>query len=81
MIVSDGVSLEFNQKKEIISIDGNSKLPDSVIPEKIRNYVFKKFPANFITDWEIDNKTQQVSLDNEIDLIFTMSGVFIRLDE
>ncbi len=72
--------LEFNRKKEIIDIEGNTELPASVIPEKIRNYVAENFPDNFITEWEIEGKNQQVGLDNDIDIEFTMDGDFIRID-
>lgn len=80
VLLSENISLEFNRKKEIISIDGNSALPSTVIPEKIRNYVSTNFPTNFITDWEIEGRNQQVGLDNDIDLEFTMSGDFIKID-
>ncbi len=80
VILEGNIQLEFNRGKEIISIDGTEKLPDSVVPEKIRNYVTGNYPDNFITDWELDNKNQQVGLDNDLDLEFTMSGDFIRID-
>ncbi len=81
-IILDGsIRLEFNRKKEIIEIDGISQLPDSVIPEKIRNYVSINFPTNVITDWEIEGKNQQVGLDNGLDLEFTKNGDFLRIDD
>ncbi len=78
VILDGNISLEFNRQKRIIEIDGTDKLPDSVIPEKIRNYVADHFPNNFITDWELEGKHQQVGLDNDLDLEFTMDGDFIR---
>lgn len=73
-------NLEFNKKKEIIQIDGVSQLPDSVIPEKIREYVIANYTKNFITDWELETKHQQVELNNTIELEFDMNGNFIRVD-
>jgi hypothetical protein len=73
--------LEFNKKNEIVEIDGVSKLPDSVIPEKIRAYVSENYPTNYITDWELEGKNQKVELDNGLDLEFTMNGDFIRIDD
>lgn len=78
--LSEGLSLEFNRKKEIIDIDGISELPSSVIPEKIRQYVTANYPDNVITDWEIDRKNQQIELDNGLDLEFNMKGEFLRID-
>lgn len=78
--LSESVSLEFNRKKEIIDIDGISELPSSVIPENIRQYVVTNYPNNVITDWEIDDKNQQIELDNGLDLEFNMKGDFLRID-
>lgn len=81
VLLDGNTSLEFNRKKEIIDIDGTTKLPDSVIPEKILQYVATDYPDNFITDWELEDKHQQVGLDNDLDLEFSMEGEFIRFDE
>jgi hypothetical protein len=51
ILLSESISLEFNRKKEIIDIDGVTQLPNSVIPEKILQYVNTNYPTNFITDW------------------------------
>ncbi len=80
VLLSENIRLEFNRKKEIIDIDGAAQLPNSVIPEKILQYVTSNYPTNFITDWELDNKNQQVQLDNGLDLEFTMKGDFLRID-
>ncbi len=80
ILLSESISLEFNRKKEIIDIDGVAQLPNSVIPEKILQYVTTNYPTNFITDWELDDKNQQVQLDNGLDLEFKMNGDFLRID-
>lgn len=78
--LNEGIELKFNNKNLIIDIDGKSKLPDSVIPEKIRQYIATNYPNNVITDWEIEEKNQQVCLDNDLDLEFNMNGDFIKID-
>ncbi len=80
ILLSENISLEFNRKKEIIDIDAVTQLPNSVIPEKIRQYVTTNYSTNFITDWELDDKNQQVQLDNGLDLEFKMNGDFLRID-
>jgi hypothetical protein len=80
ILLSESIGLEFNRKKEIIDIDGVAQLPNSVIPEKILQYVTTNYPTNFITDWELDDKNQQVQLDNGLDLEFNMKGDFLRID-
>ena len=84
VILSEGVTLEFNRRKEIIDIDGNrnTKLSDSVIPKKILAYVTSNYPNNYIIGWEItDKKNQKIELDNDLELVFNKSGVFLRLDD
>jgi hypothetical protein len=80
VILEGGFSLEFDRKLEIIDIDGTGRLPDSVIPAKILDYVNQNYSGNYITDWEIDGKNQQVGLENELDLEFNRSGEFLRID-
>ena len=80
ILLKDNFKLKFNRKKEIIDIEGETKLPDSVIPQKIMQYVISNFPDNFITGWEIEGRNQQIELDNDLDLEFTKGGDFIRID-
>jgi hypothetical protein len=80
ILLNENVSLEFNRKNEIIDIDANTKLPDSVIPDKILQFVALKYAANFVTDWQLDGNNQQVELDNGLDLEFNMKGEFLRID-
>lgn len=80
IILEGAFKLEFNRKMEIIKIDGSSRLPDSVLPAKILDYVNQNYPENYVTDWEIEGKNQEVKLDNGLELKFTMSGEFLRID-
>lgn len=75
-----GFKLEFNRKMEIIEIEGKSKLPDSVIPVKILEYVKEHYPDQYIIEWELEGPNQKVELDNKLELIFTMEGQFLRRD-
>lgn len=78
--ITGGISLEFNNKKQIQDIDGSSVLPDSVIPEKIRQYVSSNYPNNVITNWELEGKNQQIGLNSGLELKFNMNGDFLRID-
>lgn len=81
VILSGNYTLKFNRKKEIIDIEGNQKLPDSVIPEKILTYVTANFPTSYIVGWELEGERQQIELDNDLDLEFNMKGDFLRIDQ
>jgi hypothetical protein len=80
ILLSENISLEFNRKKEVIAIDGVTQLPNSVIPEKILQYVNINYPTQFITDWELDIDNQQIELNNGLDLEFNKKGDFLRID-
>ncbi|MEK6482103.1 PepSY-like domain-containing protein [Catalinimonas sp. 4WD22] len=72
VILENGVQLEFNRKGECSSIEGNTALPDSVIPEKIVEYVTQSYADNYIISWERD--------DNGTELNFDKSSNFLRID-
>lgn len=75
-----GIQLEFNRKGKIIEIEGSSKLPDSVTPLKILDYVAINYPNNVIVEWELEKRTQEVDLDSGQELIFDLNGEFIEVD-
>jgi len=72
--------LEFNSNYEITDIDGTTKLPDSVIPQDILDYVGQNYADQYITDWELELTYQQIELNNGIELEFAMDGTFMRID-
>lgn len=79
--LSCGVKLEFNKLKEIIDIDGNAKLPDSVIPSNILSYVNSNYATNFIIAWELQSGNQEVQLNSNLVFVFNMAGDFLRVDD
>ncbi|MCF2494866.1 PepSY-like domain-containing protein [Dyadobacter chenhuakuii] len=83
VILDNQVELEFDKQGECFSVDGNAneKLPDSVIPLKILEYVQKNHADKYITDWEKNKTTQEVSLSDNKELIFNLSGTFLRIDD
>ena len=75
-----GFYLEFNKKRQIIDIEGTRKLPDSVIPSKIREYTSANYPSEDIIGWEKDGYNQQIKFNNGLELLFSQSGEFLRID-
>lgn len=78
--LSEGFNLDFDKKGKILGVEGSSKLPDSVVPEKILAYVVANYPDFFILDWELDDRGQEVKLSNGMDLKFDKNGNFLRID-
>lgn len=73
--------LEFDGDYKIKSIEAKSELPNSVIPEKIREYVAKNYPQNKIEEWKRKRKGQEIELDNGLEILFDFDGNFIKLDD
>ncbi|MBW7952687.1 MAG: PepSY-like domain-containing protein [Chitinophagales bacterium] len=78
--LNDSIKLEFDDKNNIKSIEAKSKLPESVIPLSIREYLKNNYPNNFIIEWELKRSYQSIELDNKVELEFTLKGNFIRID-
>lgn len=78
--LSGNFTLEFNADYEITDIDGVTALPEFVIPQAILIYVNENYPQQFIRGWELEMDHQQVELNNNLELEFTMTGEFIRVD-
>lgn len=81
VILKNGTKLDFDSKNRIKEIDSKTKLPESVIPKPILNYVNLNYPESFITEWELDDRKQKIGLNNGIDLEFSMQGEFLRIDD
>lgn len=81
VILKDNIKLEFDSKNNITDIDANAALPDHVIPAEILAYVNANYPENVITDWELEDKHQQVELENGLTLEFSLAGEFLRIDD
>ncbi len=78
--LSEGYKLEFNKSGKVLGVEGNNRLPDSVVPAKILTYVNDNYPEHFIIDWELDDRGQEVKLSNGLELKFDGDGNFLRLD-
>lgn len=81
LFLEGNFELDFNEYFQIVEIEGKTKLPDSVIPTPILEYVVQHYPDNFITDWELEGHYQKVELDNGIELEFELNGDFIKMDD
>lgn len=74
------IELEFNSEMKITEMDSKNGLPQSVIPSKIWNYVTTNYSSQFIIGWELESNHQEVELNNELELEFTLDGEFVKAD-
>lgn len=80
VILDDRTRLDFNKSKNVEEIDSLTELPHSLLQPEVVAYVKKQFPNQVIISWELDNGKQQIELDNGLELEFTKSGKFIKID-
>ncbi|KAA5541687.1 PepSY-like domain-containing protein [Adhaeribacter rhizoryzae] len=81
VILSNGTSLDFNEDGACTEIDGHTdKIPDSVVPTKILEYVQTNYAADFITSWEKDDSQQDIELASKLELKFGQESNFLQLE-
>jgi len=80
VLLEGNVRLDFDGKDDIEEIESSSKLPDSVIPIKLLDYVQANLPSSFVIGWEKEDKNQEIQLNTGEKIEFNMDGVFLRFD-
>lgn len=80
VILEGGYQLYFDRQGEIQGIDGTSALPDGTVPSSIAQYVRTNFPDQQLVEWKRDGRTDNVELDNGVELEFDQDGNFLRMD-
>lgn len=80
IILEGNVSLELSKNGDLKSAKSQTSLPVTIIPVKILQYVQTNYTDNTILSIDIDNKDQEIKLNNGLELIFNKNGNFIKLD-
>lgn len=78
--LDDGYNLDFDKEGRILGVEGLNKLPDSVVPNNLLNYVREHYREHFIRDWKLDDRGQEIKLSNGVELQFDKNGNFRRID-
>lgn len=78
---SDYTEAEFSSRGELKEAKSNSGLPNSVIPANIRSYIKRNYPNVEVVKWDRSRNKQEVELSNGLDLDFSSTGKFLRVDD
>lgn len=79
--LSNGYEIDFDANGNWTEIDGgNNAIPTALIPEKINAYIAANYPGLFVVQIENEKTKYDVELSNDLDLVFTMQGDFVRID-
>ncbi|MGS4344531.1 PepSY-like domain-containing protein [Myroides odoratus] len=78
---TDRIEIEFDQDGEWDEVDGNKNpLPTTFILAPITTYVKTNYPIAQIVKIEKESRKYEVKLDNGLELEFSKSGEFKRID-
>jgi hypothetical protein len=82
VILDNQVKLSFDKSGDCYDAESprTLKLPDSMIPAKVLEYVQTNYADHFIIEWEKDKTDQEIKLSNQVELVFNLSGTFLRVD-
>ena len=80
--LDDGTKIEFNGSGKWESVKNhNGKIPASVVPAKIQDYITAHFPALGIEKIEHKRYGYEVELTNGLDVKFDLNGRFVGIDD
>lgn len=80
--LADGTQIEFDSKGNWTEIDSDVQpVPQSIIPNNIRQYISKSFPNNQVVQISRSSRKYDVELASGIDLEFDSKGKFKRIDD
>ena len=81
VVLQNGTKLEFDKKGNLTEIDcKQGKVPAKLIPQAIRNYLKKNYPAQAVKKIEKSKNEYEVELANGLDLTFNKHFQLIDID-
>ena len=82
VVMVNGQKLEFDKNGEWLEVDCKySTVPETIIPEAIRNYVKQHFPEQKVIKIERDKKEYEVKLTNKLEITFDKKFRAIDIDD
>lgn len=82
VVLTDGTRIEFRSNGEWKDVDCKfSEVPAGIVPKQIVEYVKKNYPNVKIIQIDRDRRDYEVSLSNNLDLVFDMKFKLIDIDD
>ncbi len=79
--MADGTKIMYTNKAQLLKVENIKGINVVFLPEKVLTYIQETFPNANVTEYKIEYGVHKVELNNEIELLFTKKGKFIRIDE
>lgn len=81
VVLQNGTKLEFDKKGNLTEVDcKQATVPNQLIPQAIRNYLKKNYPAQAVKKIEMNKNEYEVELANGLDLTFNKHFQLIDID-
>lgn len=81
IIMTNGMNVEFDKSGEWKEIKArNSAIPESVIPQKITNYIKDNYAGMHVISIEKDRREYEIKLNTGIELTFDRQGNLKKID-
>ena len=79
--MDEGTQLKYTNKAVLLEVKNEKGIRTSFVPEKILTYVQETFPNATITRYEAATGKKVVELNDEMELVFTKKGKFLRIED
>lgn len=81
VVFVNGEKIDFDKNGNWEEVDCKfSVVPDTIVPQQIRNHIAKQFPQAKVRKIERDSKGYEVKLDNRFELKFTLAFQLVEID-
>ena len=79
--MEDATQIKYTNKAVLIEVENEKGIKTVFVPEKILTYVQETFPNATITNYEVSTGKKVVELNDEMELVFTKKGKFLRIED
>jgi hypothetical protein len=77
----DRLKVKFDKNGNWKEVNGNRRpIPTEFIPERILQYIRKRFPNNEVVKIEKEKRSFEVEITNGLELEFDKEGKFVKID-
>lgn len=80
-LLADDTKFKYDHKARLKEIKNKKGILEAMLPQDVIKYVKATCPNAIITKYEVENLSQKVELDDDMEMIFSKKGKFIRIDD
>lgn len=76
--LSESFYLEFNNRNDIIKVEGVNPIPTSVLSAPVNTYIEDHYSEDLVMRWKLEENRQVLKLSSGLSVVFDKSGNFLR---